>query len=153
MDESEAHSTLPSGTVTFLFTDIEGSTKLLERIREDFRAVISEHNALFRAAFAKWNGREIQFLGDGFHAAFRRATDAVACVAELQRELAEHVWPANATVRVRMGLNTGEAEVDSDHYVASACTVRRGLPPPGTAGRCCSRRRRVTWSTWIYPPA
>ncbi len=117
MDESQAHSAMPSGTVTFLFTDIEGSTKLLERIREDFRAVISEHNALFRAAFARWNGREIQFLGDGFHAAFRRATDAVACVAELQRELANHTWPAGATVRVRMGLNTGEAEIDADHYV------------------------------------
>jgi WD40 repeat protein/class 3 adenylate cyclase len=117
MDGSEAQTHMPSGTVTFLFTDIEGSTKLLERIREDFRAVIAEHNALFRTAFARWNGREIQFLGDGFHAAFRRATDAVSCVAELQRELAEHIWPAGATVRVRMGLNTGEAEIDEDHYV------------------------------------
>jgi len=116
-DTTQTHTSMPSGTVTFLFTDIEGSTKLLERIREDFRAVISEHNALFRAAFVKWNGREIQFLGDGFHAAFRRATDAVGCVAELQRALAEHTWPADATVRVRMGLNTGEAEVDEDHYV------------------------------------
>ena len=102
MDESQAPTSMPSGTVTFLFTDIEGSTKLLERIREDFRAVIAEHNALFRAAFAKWSGREIQFLGDGFFAAFRRATDAVECATELQRTLGEHTWPANATVRVRM---------------------------------------------------
>jgi WD40 repeat protein/class 3 adenylate cyclase len=113
----KARTQMPSGTVTFLFTDIEGSTKLLERIREDYRAVISEHNALFRTAFAKWHGREIQFLGDGFHAAFRRATDAVSCVAELQRELATHTWPAGAKLRVRMGLNTGEAEIDADHYV------------------------------------
>jgi len=116
-DASEVRTQMPSGTVTFLFTDIEGSTKLLERIREDFRTVIAEHNALFRAAFARWNGREIQFLGDGFFAAFRRATDAVACVTELQRALAEHTWPANATVRVRMGLHTGEAEVAESHYV------------------------------------
>jgi WD40 repeat protein/class 3 adenylate cyclase len=114
---NQVHTSMPSGTVTFLFTDIEGSTRLLERIREDFRAVIAEHNALFRAAFAKWNGREIQFLGDGFFAVFRRATDAVACVTELQRALTEQTWPADATVRVRMGLHTGEAEVDEGHYV------------------------------------
>jgi hypothetical protein len=57
--EREGHTHLPNGTVTFLFTDIEGSTEPLERIRQDFGTVIAEHNALFPAAFAKWNGREL----------------------------------------------------------------------------------------------
>jgi WD40 repeat protein/class 3 adenylate cyclase/energy-coupling factor transporter ATP-binding protein EcfA2 len=98
----------PSGTVTFLFTDIEGSTKLLERLREQYAILLDEHQQILRASFDRWNGSEIDTQGDSFFAVFPRAIDAVCCVIEAQRELMAHEWPQAAVVRVRMGLHTGE---------------------------------------------
>jgi WD40 repeat protein/class 3 adenylate cyclase len=98
----------PSGTVTFLFTDIEGSTKLLERLREQYAVLLDDQHQILRAAFARWNGREIDTQGDSFFTVFPRAIDAVCCVIEVQRELSSHEWPQRAVVRVRMGLHTGE---------------------------------------------
>jgi class 3 adenylate cyclase/energy-coupling factor transporter ATP-binding protein EcfA2 len=98
----------PSGTVTFLFTDIEGSTKLLEALREHYAALLDMQRQILRAAFARWNGREIDTQGDSFFAVFPRAIDAACCVLEAQRELTAQTWPKDAHVRVRMGLHTGE---------------------------------------------
>ncbi len=98
----------PSGTVTFLFTDIEGSTKLLERLREQYAVLLDEQRQILRAAFTRWNGREIDTQGDLFFIVFPRAIDAICCVMEAQRELAAHDWPQGVVVRVRMGLHTGE---------------------------------------------
>jgi class 3 adenylate cyclase len=106
----EDRSPLPRGTVTFLFTDIEGSTRLLERLGDVcYTAVLSEHHRLLRAAFQPWGGHEIDTAGDSFFVSFPLASHALAAAVAAQRALAAHRWPEGASVRVRMGLHTGEA--------------------------------------------
>src|SRR5439155_26480504 len=99
----------PSGTVTFLFTDIEGSTPLLRRLRERYGEVLETHGRLLRAAFEDAGGQEIDTQGDSFFVAFRRPKDAVLAAARAQRALADESWPDGVEVRVRMGIHTGEA--------------------------------------------
>jgi peptide/nickel transport system substrate-binding protein len=108
---------LPSGTVTFLFTDIEGSTRLLKQLRERYGDVRDEHERVLRKAIGDAGGHEIDTQGDSFFVAFRRARDAVAAAVAAQRALAEHEWPEGAAVRVRMGIHTGEPAVGTDRYV------------------------------------
>ncbi len=109
---------LPGGTVTFLFTDIEGSTELLERLREQYTILLADQREILRGAFKKWNGHEVDTQGDAFFVAFPRATDAVKAAVEAQRALAEHAWPEGEEVRVRMGLHTGEPlEISQEGYV------------------------------------
>jgi predicted ATPase/class 3 adenylate cyclase len=108
---------LPSGTVTFLFSDVEGSTRLLKRLRGRYGEVLGEHQALLRAAFDEHDGREVHTEGDGFFVAFARASDAIAAAVSAQRALTCQGWPEGVEVRVRMGVHTGEAEVQLDDYV------------------------------------
>jgi len=109
---------LPTGTVTFLFTDIEGSTTLLQRLGDRrYAEVLAEHQRLLRDAFAKGNGQEIDTQGDAFLVAFSRARDAVATAVAAQRVLASHSWPNGAALRVRMGLHTGEPVSETGGYV------------------------------------
>jgi peptide/nickel transport system substrate-binding protein len=108
---------LPSGTVTFLFTDIEGSTRLLKDLRERYGEVRGEHDRIIRAAFAGVAGQEVDTQGDAFFVAFRRARDAVAAAVAAQRALDGYPWPDGAVVRVRMGIHTGEPTVGQDRYV------------------------------------
>src|SRR6185295_16304992 len=98
-------------------TDIAGSTRLLERLHEQSAVVLADQRDLLRAAFAAHSGHEIDTQGDSFFVAFGRALDAVACVADAQRALAAHAWPNGATVRVRMGLHTGEPIVARTGYI------------------------------------
>jgi class 3 adenylate cyclase/tetratricopeptide (TPR) repeat protein len=107
----------PSGTVTLLFTDIEGSTRLLQRQRDRYADLLADHDRLLRNAFAAHNGREIGTRGDGFFVAFRRAWDAVRAAVDAQRSLAAHAWPDGDELRVRMGLHSGEPRVTCDNYV------------------------------------
>jgi peptide/nickel transport system substrate-binding protein len=107
---------LPSGTVTLLFTDIEGSTRLLKHLRDGYGDVLSEHRRLLRAAFDTHGGREIDTQGDAFFVAFARAKHAVAAAVDAQRALAAHSWPDDAAVRVRMGIHTGEPVLGEDGY-------------------------------------
>ena len=116
-EEPIQEAAFPSGTVTFLFTDIEGSTKLLEMLHEQYATLLEEQRDLLRAAFARWNGYEIDTQGDAFFSAFPRALDGVSCAVEIQRELAEHSWPQGVTLRVRMGLHTGEPVIARTGYV------------------------------------
>ena len=108
---------LPSGTVTFLFSDVEGSTRLVTRLRGRYAEVLGEHQRLLRAAFDEHHGREVDTAGDGFFVAFARASDAIAAAVDAQRSLASRRWPEGVQVRVRMGIHTGEAEVRANDYV------------------------------------
>ncbi len=109
---------LPSGTVTFLFTDIEGSTRLLNSLGQHrYDEVLAAHHKLLSAAFAAHDGRVVDTQGDGFFVAFRTAADGVAAAVDAQRDLAAHAWPGGAEVRVRMGLHTGEPKVGEERYV------------------------------------
>src|SRR5262249_25836067 len=107
---------LPSGTVTFLFTDVEGSTRLLKQLRDRYGEVLAEHRAILRSAFEEHGGQEIDTQGDAFFVAFRRASDAALAAVEAQQALAEHAWPDGAELRVRMGMHTGEPSVADDGY-------------------------------------
>jgi DNA-binding SARP family transcriptional activator/class 3 adenylate cyclase len=108
---------LPGGTVTFLFTDIEGSTRLLKQLRERYAKALAEHQRILREAFDEHGGREIDTQGDSFFVAFPRATDAVAAAVEAQHALAAQTWPEGAELRVRMGVHTGEPTVGEERYV------------------------------------
>src|SRR5437867_1833263 len=108
---------LPRGTVTLLFTDIEGSTRLLQQVGHRYERVLTECRQLLRAAFQQWNGHEVDSQGDAFFVAFARATDAIWAAVDMQRALATHVWPEGVTVRVRMGLHTGEPQLSTENYV------------------------------------
>ncbi|HEX9036839.1 MAG TPA: adenylate/guanylate cyclase domain-containing protein [Ktedonobacterales bacterium] len=108
---------LPTGTITFLFTDIEGSTRLLQRLGPDYAQALREHQALLRAAFTAHGGAEVDTQGDAFFVAFPTAPQAVAAAAQATRALAEHRWPEGATLRVRIGLHTGAPQLVGDHYV------------------------------------
>ena len=107
----------PTGTVTFLFTDIAGSTQLLRRNPEGYAAALAVHQRLLRAAFEAHGGREVDTQGDSFFVAFPTAGQAVAAAADAQRFLAAHQWPAGLRVQVRMGLHAGEATAVGDGYV------------------------------------
>ncbi|OGO61355.1 MAG: hypothetical protein A2032_00275 [Chloroflexi bacterium RBG_19FT_COMBO_49_13] len=108
---------LPKGTVTFLFTDIEGSTQLLHRLKDKYAILLADHHRILREAFTSWNGHEVDTQGDAFFVAFSRATEAVGAAAEAQRKLNEHIWPERVPVRVRMGIHTGESWTGSEGYV------------------------------------
>ncbi|HYN68957.1 MAG TPA: adenylate/guanylate cyclase domain-containing protein, partial [Candidatus Eisenbacteria bacterium] len=108
---------LPTGTVTFLFTDIEGSTRLLERLGERYRDVQKRHDAIVRAAIAAGHGWEVSTEGDAFFAVFPTPKGAVRAVARAQRELADEPRAGGDTVRVRMGLHTGEGILAGDSYL------------------------------------
>src|SRR5918994_3656119 len=115
---------LPAGTVTFLFTDIEGSTRLLHELGDVYAGVLLDHRRLLREAFVRHGGVEVDTQGDSFFVAFADPRGAVAAVVDAQMALARHVWPDGAAVRVRMGLHTGEPHVAGDHYVG--VDVHRG---------------------------
>jgi predicted ATPase/class 3 adenylate cyclase len=108
---------LPTGTVTFLFTDIEGSTRLLQELSGGYAAVQDEHAAIVRRAVAEAGGVEVSTHGDAFFVAFRSPVGAVRAAVAAQRELAAHDWPSGRPLRVRMGVHTGEGTLGGDDYV------------------------------------
>jgi class 3 adenylate cyclase len=108
---------LPMGTVTFLFSDIEGSTRLLQHLGARYTDLLADHRRLLRAAFQAAHGCEIDTAGDGFFVAFHRATDAAAAAMAAQRAIATHSWPEGIQVRVRIGLHTGEPILATGGYV------------------------------------
>ena len=105
------------GTLTFLFTDIEGSTRLVRQLRERYADVLGHHERMLRGAFEEAGGHEIDTQGDSFFVAFRRPKDAVLAAAAAQRALAAHEWPEDSEVRVRMGIHTGTPAVHAGGYV------------------------------------
>ncbi len=109
--------TCPTGTVTLLFTDIEGSTQLLRALGARYAAVQHEHRALLRESFERHDGIEVDTQGDAFMVAFRSAADAAAAAVDGQRSLAAAEWPDKSRVLVRMGVHTGEPERGPEGYV------------------------------------
>ena len=110
-------SQLPTGTVTFLFTDIEGSTRLIQELGERFLAVLGEHAGIVRRALSEFGGVEVNTEGDAFFVAFRTPIDAVLAAVAIQRGLAARDWPESARVRVRIGAHTGEGVLGGNDYV------------------------------------
>jgi class 3 adenylate cyclase len=111
-------SQLPGGTVTFVFTDIEGSTRLLQELGdEEYGRVASDHRRLVREAFGARGGTEIDTQGDAFFYSFARARDAVGAAVDAQRALRDHDWPEGKEVRVRMGIHTGEPHMGEEGYL------------------------------------
>src|SRR5258707_3497325 len=108
---------LPTGTITLLFTDIEGATLLLQHVGEQYSHVLDQCRQLLHAAFQRFHGHEVDTQGDAFFFAFARATDAVSAAVAAQGILAPYTWPEGAAVRVRMGLHTGEPQRTVDGYV------------------------------------
>src|SRR5919198_1599903 len=105
------HNDLPAGTVTFLFTDIEGSTKLLAELGDRYADALAEHHRVIRRAIEHHRGAEMGTAGDAFFVVFARAPDALAAAAEVQRAL------GGGPIRVRMGVHTGEPVLTDDGYV------------------------------------
>ncbi|MBX9245200.1 tetratricopeptide repeat protein [Actinotalea ferrariae] len=110
-------SDLPTGTLTLLFTDIEGSTAVLARLGARYADVVSAYRAVVRDAVRRWSGHELGTEGDSFFVVFRSVGDAVRAVLDAQTALVAAAWPGGETVRVRMGLHTGEPTRHEDGYV------------------------------------
>jgi predicted ATPase/class 3 adenylate cyclase len=115
---------LPRGTVTFLFTDIEGSTRLLDSVGDRYGESLAAHRRLLREAFTTHGGHEVDTQGDAFFVVFASAHEAVRAAAQVQRALSAHAWPLALPVRVRMGLHTGEPTLLHERYVG--IDVHRG---------------------------
>jgi Adenylate and Guanylate cyclase catalytic domain len=120
---------LPTGTVTMLFSDIEGSTVLLSRLGTRYGEALSAQRSVLRAAISDWHGHEMGTEGDSFFVVFESAADAVACCVAAQRALAGYAWPGGAAVRVRMGLHSGEP-LRAARLAGAAAAVRQfaGMP-------------------------
>jgi len=108
---------LPAGTVTFLFTDIEGSTRLLHKLGEDYGRLVSQHRRVMRETATEAGGSEIDVQGDAFFFGFTRARDAAAGAIETQRRLVAEEWPNGVEVKVRMGVHTGEPTLGEEGYL------------------------------------
>jgi len=121
--------------VTFLFTDIEGSTRLLQELGDRYGDVVRDHRRIVREALAEHNGREVDTQGDAFFYSFARARDAVAGAVEAQRALADHEWPDAAQVRVRMGLHTGEPTVGDEGYLGLDVVRAARICSAGSGGQ------------------
>jgi predicted ATPase/class 3 adenylate cyclase len=108
---------LPTGTITFLFTDIEGSTRLVQSLGDAYAQLLGDHCQIMRDAISGAGGVEVGTEGDSFFAVFRDAASGVQAAIAAQRALADHAWPASSEVRVRMGLHTGEGKLGGDNYL------------------------------------
>jgi class 3 adenylate cyclase len=126
---------MPSGTVTFVFTDIEGSTRLLKALGEQYGALLSEHRRLIRDVFQERGGQEIDTQGDAFFYSFPRARDAVGAAVHAQREIADRDWPGGAELRVRMGLHTGEPAMGDEGYLGLDVVRAARLASAGHGGQ------------------
>jgi len=123
----------PQGTVTFLFTDVEGSTRLVRALGRDYGDVLARHSELIRNAVASHHGHEVDTQGEGFFVAFGRAKDSVAAAVDAQRAHAAEEWGDAGEVRVRMGIHTAEPEMSPTgyfgmgvHRAARICAVGHG---------------------------
>ena len=141
----ERAQTLPSGTVTFLFTDIEGSTKLAQQYPEQMPALLARHHEILNEAITAHNGFTFEITGDSFAVAFHNTSDALEAALDIQRALHKEVW-SPAPIKVRMGIHTGTAQLQDtsnvERYAGYAHSqLLNGSCPPGMADRSCSLRQ------------
>lgn len=125
---------IPSGTVTFLFTDIEGSTQLWELHPEAMKSALAKHDSLLHGIFLMHNGRIVKTTGDGFHVVFETATDAVQSAIHSQQALQKDAW-GEAVIKVRMGIHTGEAELRDDDYYGQTLNLAARIMSVGHGGQ------------------
>ena len=127
---------MPTGTVTFLFTDIEGSTRLLKTLgRDRYGELLSAHHHLLRSSFTWAGGLEIDSKGDSFFVVFRSASAAVTAAGSAQRAIAEQDWPEGVELRVRMGVHTGDAAISGDGYIGLAVHEAARIGDAGHGGQ------------------
>ena len=125
----------PTGAVTFLFTDIEGSTRLVKQLRANYSGVLADHQRLLREAFDAHRGYEVDTQGDSFFVAFASARDALLAAVEGQRALVSHDWPGGVQIRVRMGLHTGQAVAANGRYTGLAVHRAARIGAAGHGGQ------------------
>lgn len=128
-------SSLPSGTVSFLFTDMEGSTRLLQSLGDGYGQVLEQHRSLISGAAEDHRGHPMGHEGDGCFFAFARASEALWAALEAQRRISTHAWPDGSQVRVRMAVHTGEAVLSSDSYVGLAVHKVARICSAGNGGQ------------------
>jgi class 3 adenylate cyclase len=127
---------LPSGTVTFLFSDIEGSTSLLKQLGDaTYAELLATHRRLMRETFGGFGGQEIDTQGDAFFYSFPRARNAVAAAVDVQRAHARAKWPGEVRVRLRIGLHTGEPAVGDEGYTGLDVVRASRLAAIGRGGQ------------------
>ncbi len=144
---------LLTGTVTFLFTNIEGSTGLLQRLDDRcYGEVLAEHQRLLRAAFQEEGGQEMDTHGDAFFVAFPRASNAVAAAVAAQLAITAHPWPEGAPMRVCMGLHTGEATIADSRYVGLNVHRAARICAAGWGGQVLLSRATHDAVTHDLPP-
>ena len=146
---------LPSGTVTFLFTDIEGSTTRWEHQPEAMGTALARHDVLLRAAIREHDGHVVKTMGDAFHAVFVRAPDAVAAALDAQRGLQAEPWGEIGPIRVRMAVHTGaDRPCGRQQWLKGGGESDDGtdadqrLPPISTPTSTRPTWRRVSRMTW-----
>src|SRR4051812_4876427 len=125
----------PTGAVTFLFTDIEGSTRLVKQLRNEYSAVLGDHQRLLREAFDAHCGYEVDTQGDSFFVAFASAREALLAAVEGQLALRSHPWPDGVEIKVRMGLHTGQAAAQDGRYTGLAVHRAARIGAAGHGGQ------------------
>ena len=138
-------TTLPSGTVTFLFTDIEGSSSLWERVPEAMRSALSDHDAMLREAVQRRRGIVFKTVGDAFYCVFTNPEDAIEAAIAAQRSLLGHLWPSGVgQLRVRMGIHSGQVtQRDGDYFGPTVNRVTR-LTAAGSGGQILASSSTAT---------
>ena len=145
---------LPTGTVAFVFTDIEGSTHLAQTLDDDaWASILARHRELIRAAVAAHGGVEVSTEGDGFFLAFSRTSDAVAATVDAQHALSAEPWPDDAVIRVRMGIHTGDGRLDADgSYIGADVHRAARVAAAGHGGQVLLSETTSTLVTNELPP-
>jgi class 3 adenylate cyclase len=136
-------SELPSGTVTFLFTDIEGSTRLWQEHPDAMQGALARHDDLVRAAIAASSGHLVKTTGDGAHAVFATAADAVDAAVAFQVALAAEQWPLPNPLRVRAGIHSGPAELRDGDYCGTTVNKSARIMSVAHGGQVLRRDRPV----------